>query len=151
MEKSTFTFPIGLCIFHSSKKAKIKTRFSRRKNLEKCASFEEQKVTRYFPENVYFDIIVFSCLSSTKPCLRFLLICFGREKKGFYQISWGNEVDFTNMKVSPKIPAQTQNFKKLRHGFLDEKQWLQRHSYLPVTGKPFYLFACKRKDLKTHF
>ena len=25
------------------------------------------------------------------------------------------------MKVSPKIPAQTQNFKKLKHGFLDEK------------------------------
>ena len=41
--------------------------------------FEEQKVITYVWEEVYFGIIVFSCLSSTKPCIRFLLICFTRE------------------------------------------------------------------------
>ena len=70
--------------------------------------------------NVYFGIIVFGCLSSTNPCLRFLLICFAREIKGFYQISLGNEVDFRDIiSVSPNF--KNQNFKKLRHGFVDEK------------------------------
>ena len=74
---------------------------------KKCTSFEEQKGTRYIRENVYFGIIIFSCLSSTKPCLRFLLNCFVREIKGFYQSSLGNEVDFRDiMNVSPNILAK---------------------------------------------
>ena len=84
-----------------------KLRFYRGENLKKCASFEEQKRTRYLRGNVYFGIIVFSCLLSTKPCLRFLLICFDQEIKGFYQSSLGNEVDFTDiMNVSPNILAK---------------------------------------------
>ena len=43
--------------------------------MKKCTSFEEQKGTRYIRENVYFGIIIFSCLSSAKRCLRFLLDC----------------------------------------------------------------------------
>ena len=78
-----------------------------KENLKKCRSFEEQKGTRYIRENVYFGIIIFSCLSSTKPCLRFLLNCFVREIKGFYQSSLGNEVDFRDiMNVSPNILAK---------------------------------------------
>ena len=50
----------------------------------------------YIRGNLYFGIIVFSCLSSTKSRLRFLLICFYREIKDFYQSSLGNEVDFTD-------------------------------------------------------
>ena len=77
------------------------------KNLKKCTSFEEEKDTRYIRENVYFGIIIFSCLSSTKPCLRFLLNCFVREIKGFYQSSLGNEVDFRDiMNVSANIWAK---------------------------------------------
>ena len=75
--------------------------------MKKCKKEErvdEQKGTRYIWGNVYFGIIVFSCLSSTQPCLRFLLICFGREIKGFNQSSLGNEVDFTDiMNVPPNI------------------------------------------------
>ena len=90
--------------------------------MKKCTSFEEQKGTRYIRENVYFGIIIFSCLSSTKPCLRFLLNCFVREIKGFYQSSLGNEVDFRDiMNVSPNILAENQHLKKLRHGFVDER------------------------------
>ena len=70
----------------------------------------------------YFDIIVFSWLSSIKACLRFLLICFVQEIKGFYQSSLGNEVDFRDiMNVSPNILAKNWNFKKLRHGLVDER------------------------------
>ena len=65
--------------------------------MKKCTSFEEQKGTRYIWENVYFGIIIFSCLSSTKACLRFLLNCFIREIKGFYQTFLGNEVDFRDI------------------------------------------------------
>ena len=84
-----------------------KLRFYRGENLRKCASFEEQKRTRYLRGNVYFGIIVFSCLLSTKLCLRFLLICFDREIEGFYQSSLGNEVDFTDiMNVSPNIMSK---------------------------------------------
>ena len=48
----------------------------------------------YIRENLYFGIIIASCLSSTKVCLTFLLNCFVQEIKGFYQSSLGNEVDF---------------------------------------------------------
>ena len=70
-----------------------KVNFSEKK-LKKCTGFEEQKDTRQIRGNIYFGIIVFNCLSSTKPCLRFLLICFAWEIKGIYQSSFGNEVDF---------------------------------------------------------
>ena len=90
--------------------------------MKKCTTFEEQKGTRYIWENVYFGIIVFSCLSSTKLCLRFLLIWFDREIEGFYQSSLGNEVDFTDiMNVSLNILAKNWNFKKLKHGFVDKR------------------------------
>ena len=78
-----------------------------KENLKKCTSFEEQKSTTYIWENVCFGIIVFSCLSTTKLCLRFLLICFIWEIKGFYQRSLGSKVDFMNiMNVSPNILAK---------------------------------------------
>ena len=73
--------------------------------MKKCTSFEEQKGTIYIQGNVYFDII-FSCLSPTKLCLRFLLNCFLWEIKGFYQSSLGNEIDFRDiMNVSPNTLA----------------------------------------------
>ena len=72
--------------------------------MKKCTSFEEKNSTIYIRGNVYFDIIVFSCLSSTKAWLRFLLICFAREVKDFYQSSLGNEIDFRDiMNVSPNV------------------------------------------------
>ena len=91
----------------------LKTSIFLEKNLKKYTSFEEQNGTRYIRENICFGIIVFSCLSSTKTCLRFLLICFAQEIKDFYQSFLGNKVDFTGiMNVSPEILAKNQNFKK---------------------------------------
>ena len=41
---------------------------------------------------------------------------------GFYQSSLGNEIDFTDiMNVSPNILTKNENFKKLKHGFVDER------------------------------
>ena len=75
--------------------------------MKEWTSSEEQKGTRYIQGSIYFGIIVFRCLSSTKPCLRFLLICFAQEIKGFYERSLGNEIDFGDiMNVSPNILAK---------------------------------------------
>ena len=93
--------------------------------------------------NAYFSIISFSCLSSTKLCLRFLLICFDREIKGFYQSSLGNEVDFRDiMNVSPNILAKNQNFKKLKHGFVNKRTMITTTLTSSCHWKtlvPFYL------------
>ena len=79
----------------------------RKENFKKPSSFEEQKVTRCIRENVYFGIITFNCLSSAKQCLKFLLICFAWEIKGFNQRFLGNEVDFRDiMNLSPNILAK---------------------------------------------
>ena len=99
-----------------------KLTFLEKKFLKKCTNFEDQKDTRYIRENVYFDIIIFSCLSSTKSCLRFLLNCFVRDIKGFYHSSLGNGVGFRDIvNVSPYSVAKTWNFKKPRHHFVDER------------------------------
>ena len=113
-------------VYYWEKLTFSKLRFSRKENLKKCIDFEDQKGTRYIQGNVYICIMVFSYLSSTKPCLRFLLNCFLREIKGFYQSSFENEVDFRDIiNVSLNISAKTQNFKKLRHGFVDERAMIK--------------------------
>ena len=93
--------------------------------MKKCTSFEKQKGARYIRGKVYFDIIVFSGSSSTKLSLRFLLIWFAREIKGFYQSSLGNEVNFRDiMNVSPNVLAKSWNFKKTETrlcSFVDER------------------------------
>ena len=90
--------------------------------MKKCTRFEEQKDTRYIRGNVYFGIIIFSCLSSVKSCPIFLLICFAWEIKCFYHSSIGNEIDFTNiMNVSPYILAKNWHLKKRGHVFVDER------------------------------
>ena len=113
-------------VYYWEKLTFSKLRFSRKENLKKCINFEDQKGTRYIQGNVYICIMVFSYLSSTKPYLRFLLNCFLREIKGFYQSSFENEVDFRDIiNVSLNISAKTQNFKKLRHGFVDERAMIK--------------------------
>ena len=115
MEK--FTFSIVLSTFHLSSSAKLKTRFSVKENLKKCTSFEDQK--GYIRGNVYFYIIIFCSHSSSKPCLQVFLLCFAREIKGFYQISWRNELDLMDMMyVSPKISVQDGIIQK-KYGRID--------------------------------
>ena len=112
--------------------------------MRKYTSFEEQKGTRYIWGNDYFGIIVFSCLSSTKSCLRFLLICFTREIKSFYQGSLGNEVNFRDIiNVSPNILAK--NFKKLRHGFVDGKALITTTLKSFCHWKTLALFCLRKK------
>ena len=127
-----------------------KLRFSRKENLKKCTNFEEQIGTRYIRRNIYIGIIVFSCLSSTKVCLRFLINCFVREVKDFCQSSFGNEVGFRDiMNVSLNLLTKSQHFKKLKHCFVEERAMIKTTLISCCHWKT--LFACERKDLKTHF
>ena len=90
-------------------------------------ALKSKKVQGIFGETFIFGIIVFNCLSSTKPCLIFILIWFARETKGFYQSSLGNEVGFRDIiNFSPSILAKNQNFQKRKHGFVDERALITR-------------------------
>ena len=51
------------------------------------------------------------------------------------------------MNNSPNIAAKCSNFKKLRHGLVDEST---DNNDTNIAGKPLYHFASKLKDLKTH-
>ena len=116
--------------------------------MKKCTSFEEQKGTRYIREN----IIVFSYLSATKLCLRFLLNCFVREIKGFYKSSLGNEVDFGDiMNVSPNILAKNQNFKKLRDSFVDERALIRTTLISSCHWKTLVPFCLRKKRPENTF
>ena len=102
-----------------------------------CPSFEEQKGA---------SIIVFSCLSSTKLCLRFLLNCFLRETKRFFQSSLGNLVDIRDiMNVSLNVLAKNQNFKKLKHSFVDERALITTTLISFCHWKTLVPFCLRRK------
>ena len=125
--------------------------FSER-NLKKCPSFEEQERIRYIQENVYFGIIVFSCLSSTKPCLGFLSNRFAQEIKGFCRNSLGNGVDFRDiMNVSSNILAKIWNFTKMRHCFVDERALITTTLISSCERKPLYLFCLRKKRSENAF
>ena len=83
-----------------------KSKFLEKKISRSALALKSKKV-QVIPDNVHFGIIIFSCFSSSKSCLRFLLNCFVREIKGFYQSYLRNEVDFGDiMNVSPNIFAK---------------------------------------------
>ena len=138
-------------IYYSEKLTFSKFLFSRKENLKKCTSFKEQKGTSYIRGNVYFDITVLGCLSSTKACLRFYLICFAREIEGFYQSSIADEFDFRDiMDVSSNIFAKKLNFKKLRHGFVDEIAMITTTLIPSSYWKTLSPFSLRKKRPETH-
>ena len=115
-------------------------------------ALKSKKGTKYIRVNVYFDIIVFSCLSSTKLYLRFLLICFAREIKSFYQGFFGNEIDFRDiMNVSLRILAKKQIFKKLGHGLVDKKALITTTLISSSHSKTLVPFCLQKKRFENAF
>ena len=57
--------PVKHLLYYYEKLTFSKLRFYWEENLKKCTTFEEQKSVRYICRNVYFGIIVFSCLAET--------------------------------------------------------------------------------------
>ena len=112
--------------------------------MKKCTSFEEQKGTRYIRENVYFCIIIFSCLSSTKQCLRFLLNCYcSRDKR------WGSFQGYNER--FPNILAKSWNYKKLRQ--FSRRKSTDNNDYNIVLSleNPCNVLLEKEKTLKRIF
>ena len=120
--------------------------------MKKCTSFEEQKGIRYIREYLYVSIIIFSCLSSTKLCLRFLLCCFVGEIKGFYQSSLRNEIDLRDIiNFSPNILAKNENFKKLREAFVDESALITTTLISSCHWKTLVSFCLQKKRSENAF
>ena len=85
-------------------------------------------------------------------CLKFLLICFAREIKGFYQSSLANEIDFRDiMNASPNILVKNQNFKKLRRGFVDEKALITMALISSCHWKTLAAFCLRKKRRENAF
>ena len=133
-------------LYYYEKLTFSKLQFYREENLKKCTTFEEQKGTRYIRGNFSFGIIIFSCLSSTKPCLRFLLICFDQEIEVFYQSSLGNEVDFRNM-----FPHISWLFIKLRHNFIDKRAMITTTLTSSCHRKTLVHFCLRKKRPENAF
>ena len=111
--------------------------------MKKCTSFEEQTGTRYIRETLYFGIIIFSSLSSAKPCIRFLLNCFSRKinwinRSSHQRCSMKKSVLRNFAKFTTKHLCQSLYFNKvapLRSATLLKKRlW---HSCFPVNFTKF--------------
>ena len=95
-----------------------------------------KKVQGIFGKTFYVALLS-SAVFRQQDCLRFFLNCFFREIKGFYQSSLGDEVDFREIMIP---------------GFVDERALITTTLISSCHCKTIlYLFACERKDLKTHF
>ena len=82
----------------------------------------------------------------------FFLICFALELIDFCQTSFENKVDFRNiMNVSPNTLAKNQNFKKLRHGFADERAMITTTLISSCQWKTLTFLLAKEKTLKRAF
>ena len=68
------------------------------------------------------------------------------EIKGFYQSSFGNEVDFKDIiKVSLNIFAKNQNLEKLRHDFVDERAMIKATVMFSCHWKTLVPFCLRKK------
>ena len=93
-----------------------------------------------------------SAVFPLQNCLRFLLISFVWEIKGFYQSSLGNKVVFRDiMNVFPNILAKNQNFKKLRHGFVDERALITMTLISSCHWKTLVPFCMRKKRPENAF
>ena len=116
--------------------------------MKKCTSFEEKKGTRYVRGNVYFDIIVFSCLSSTKTCIRFLLICFFRHLPEFLR-KWG-WFQGHNQRF-PKYLGWKLKFKKIETPFCRWKSTYNNDNIFLSLENPYTFLLAKEKTWKCIF
>ena len=116
--------------------------------MKKCASFEEQKGTRYIQGNIHFGIILFSCLLSAKVWLRFVLICFVRKLKSFYQSSLGNKVDFMDIWTFPQISWLKIKVSK-KWDTVEQIAMIITTLIFSCHWKTLVLFFCKIEDLNT--
>ena len=77
---------------------------------------------------------------------------FARDIKDFYQGSLGNEADFRNIiNVSPNMLTKNQNFKKLRHGFVDARARITTTLISSCHWKTLEPFCLRKKRRENAF
>ena len=129
-------------IYYWEKLTFSKLRFSPKESLKKCPNLEEQKGTSYIRGNVYTSFVY-----KTMSQISFKLFC-SRDKRLLSE-SFGNEVDFRDItNVSLNILAKNQNFKKLRHGFVDERAVIKTILMSSCHWKILVPFCLRKRRLK---
>ena len=101
--------------------------------------------------SIYFGSIVFSCLLSTKPSPRFLLICFAWEIKSFYQSSLGNEVDFRDIMNVSQISWLKIKISKTETWFSDKRAPITTTLISSCHWKTLISFCLQNKTWKCIF
>ena len=118
--------------------------------MKKCTSFEEQKGTRYIWGNVYFGIIVFSWLSSTKLCqISCNLFCSGDKRllsEFLRSWRWFQGDNKTLPQISWMKIKMAKNW-----DFVDEKALIISTLIFSFIGESLYLFAYEGKVLECIF
>ena len=103
----------------------------------------KNKMYKLFSAKTNILTLTSSAVFRLQTGLKIVLVCF--------HISWGNEVDFKDMMyVSPKILFLDQNFKKLRHCFLDERATITTILISVCHWKTLVLFVFKKKKTWKH-
>ena len=127
----------------------LKTSILWERKFEKIHYLLKAKRYKVYSGNIYFGIIIFSCFWSTIPCLGFLLICFDWEIRVLSEFlrKWGWFHRYNER--FPKCYGQKLKFQKTETRFCRQKN--NYYNNLNIFLSPLYLFACKRKYLKTHF
>ena len=116
-----------------------------KENLKKCTSFEEQEGTEGIIFGKMLILALFSAVLCLQKCLRFLLICFAWEIKGFYQSSLGNEqwgwFQGQNECFPNKISWLNIKISKNWDSFIDDRALITATliSFCHWIGKPLYV------------
>ena len=106
---------------------------------------------------MFGEMFILALLSSTVFRLQtrvshFFQFVLLRRKKGFYQSSLENEVDFRDiMNISPNILTKNQNFKNLRHEFVDERALITKTLTSSCHWKILVPFCLPRKSPENTF
>ena len=107
-------------------------------------------------ENLYGETFFWYCwlqlsfVCKTMSQISFNLF-FPKDKRVLSEFSWKwGWFQEHNEHFSKYLP-KSRISKNWNMVFLMKEHWKQRHWYFPVTGKPVYLFACKRKYLRKGF
>ena len=121
--------------------------------MKKCASFEEQKIVyKLYSGKRLFWHYCQQLPFVYKAFLIFLLICFNRVARGFYQSSVRNDVDFRDiMNVSQNILVKNQNFKNLRLNFVDKRALVTRKVISSCHWKNHVTFCLQKKKPENAF
>ena len=129
-----------------------KRKFLGEKIWRNTLALKSKMVQGIFGETFVLALLFSAVFCFTKLCLRFLLICFAQEIKGFYQSSLKNEVDFRGiMDVFPNKMAKNKNLKKLRHGLVNDRALITTTLISSCHWKTFVPFCLWKKRPENAF